>query len=152
MLNHEKKQRQELNKLLENTHYVAAYTTDTYNRIDGILIDWNTAQITHIIETKAYRYERPSTKYEDFQIDYDKLEALEEYSHKYNNAKPLLLCFFTNELVVWDISIIDWRKTKKWVMTNDKGINYGASKSKSPQAYLKLEDAIYRNNNIRLQL
>lgn len=145
----EKTQRKKIKELTELTDYIAIFPDDEYSRTDGYIVNFFTDE-RYSFESKWFgdvKNPRYSTKYNNYQIDYDKLSALEAKS-KEEHSKPLLICFFSNELVVWDINKCDWKSTKKLVYTNKSGGNYGKYKEWSEQAYLKLEDAIYRNPNI----
>lgn len=145
----EKTQRKKIKELTLFSDYIAIFPSDDYSRTDGYFIEFFTDE-RYTFESKWYgdvNNIRYSNKYPNFQIDYDKLAALEAKS-KEENSKPLLICFFSNELVVWNINKCDWKSTKRKVYTNKNGGNYGKYKEWSDQAYLKLEDAIYRNKNI----
>lgn len=146
--NVENKQRQKLKELLSSTNYVIAFAKDIYSKVDGFIISQDGTE-RYTIETKWYgnkNHIRLTTKYDDYMIDFSKLYALEKEAKK-NNSIPLLICFFSNELVIWDISRCNWRSTKKNENVNKEGLNYGR-KEKSDMAYLYFEDAIYRNKNI----
>lgn len=145
----EKTQRKKIKELTLFTDYISIFADDDFSRTDGYLLNFFTDE-RYTFESKWYgdvtniRY---SNKYPNFQIDYDKLLALEAKSKK-ENSKPLLICFFSNELVVWDINKCKWKDTKRTVYTNKIGGAYGQQKEYSEQAYLQLSDAIYRNKNI----
>lgn len=146
----EKTQRKRIKELTLFSDYIAIFPDDDFSRTDGYFIDFFTDE-RYTFESKWYGDAtniRNSNKYPNYQIDYKKLEELEAKSKEDNTAKPLLICFFSNELVVWDINKCNWKDTKRTVYTNKSGGNYGKYKEYSEQAYLKLEDAIYRNPNI----
>lgn len=142
-------QRKKIKDLALFSEYVPSFEEDEFSRTDGKLVNISNLK-KYVFESKWYgnpKYPRNSNAYKDYQIDYDKLVELENKA-KENNSTPLLICFFSNELVIWDINKCDWKPTKKWVCTNAYGVNYGAKKEYSYQAYLNLSDAIYRNTSI----
>lgn len=145
----EKTQRKKIKDLTLLTDYISIFPDDDFSRTDGYIVNFFTDD-RFTFESKWYgdiNHPRYSDKFSNYQIDYDKLSALEAKS-KEENSKPLLMCFFSNELVIWNIDKCDWKSTKKSVLTNKIGGAYGQQKEYSDQAYLKLEDAIYRNKNI----
>ena len=145
----EKTQRKKIKELTQLTDYIAVFPDDNFSRTDGYIVNFFTDS-RYSFESKWYgdaKHPRYSNKFDDYQIDYDKLVALEAKS-KEENSKPLLMCFFSNELVVWDINKCNWKSTKRNVYTNKTGGAYGQEKEYSDQAYLFLKDAIYRNPNI----
>lgn len=146
----ELKQRTKLKEIIEETEYVAAFAINDYDRTDGFLINYNNKNERYTIETKWYgdiNNLRYSNKFKDYMIDYDKLQNLTELS-KNHKSKPLLFCFFSNELVVWDLTKTNWETTGEWRWVNKEGLNYGKEKEYSFMAFLNLEDAIYKNKNI----
>lgn len=142
-------QRNKIEELAKDTEYYTFFTKGDFNVTDG--------RICNIITNKDYRFEskwygsiqhpRYSDKFPNYQIDYDKLEQLEAKSIE-EKSTPLLICFFTNELVVWNINKCNWKNTKKKMYVNAVGGKYGQFKEWSYQAYLNLSEAIYRNPNI----
>lgn len=147
--NVELKQRTKLKKLIEDTEYVIAFSINDYARTDGFIMNYNNDK-RYTIETKWYgdiNNLRYSNKFKDYMIDYDKLKNLTELS-KTHNSKPLLICFFSNELVVWDLNKTNWEATGEWKWVNEEGLNYGKKKELSFMAFLQLNEAIYRNKNI----
>ena len=145
----EKTQRKKIKDLTFLTDYISIFPDDDYSRTDGYIVNFFTDD-RFTFESKWYgdiNHPRYSDKFSNYQIDYDKLSALEAKS-KEENSKPLLICFFSNELVVWDINKCKWKDTKRTVYTNKIGGAYGQQKEYSDQAYLLLSDAIYRNKNI----
>lgn len=145
----EKTQRKKIKELTQLTDYIPVFPDDDFSRTDGYMVNFFTDE-RYSFESKWYgdiNHPRYSDKFSNYQIDYDKLSALEAKS-KEENSKPLLICFFSNELVVWDINKCNWKDTKRTVYTNKIGGAYGQQKEYSDQAYLLLNDAIYRNPNI----
>lgn len=145
----EKTQRKKIKELTQLTDYIPVFPDDDFSRTDGYIVNFFTDE-RYSFESKWYgdiNHPRYSDKFSNYQIDYDKLVALEAKS-KEENSKPLLICFFSNELVVWDINKCNWKDTKRTVYTNKIGGAYGQQKEYSDQAYLLLNDAIYRNPNI----
>ena len=145
----ERTQRKKIKDLTLFTDYIPVFPDDDFSRTDGYMIDMFSDK-RYEFESKWYgdtKHPRYSNKFSNYQIDYDKLAALETKS-KEENSTPLLICFFSNELVVWDINKCNWKATKRKVCTNKIGGAYGYEKEWSNQAYLLLDNAIYRNSNI----
>jgi hypothetical protein len=145
----EKTQRNKIKQLTKLTEFIPVFAEDDYSRTDGQIVNYITNQ-HYSFESKWYgdiNHPRYSDKFRNYQIDYEKLSALEAKS-KEENSTPLLICFFSNELVVWNINKCNWKDTKKTVRTNKYGGAYGYEKEYAEQAYLFLDDAIYRNKNI----
>lgn len=142
-------QRKKIKQLTLHSDYIAIFSNEKYDRQDGRLINYFDGK-RYELETKWYGDEnnkRNSDKYSNYQIDFEKLIYLEKKSQE-NNSTPLLMVFFSNELVIWNINKCDWKSTQKKIKTNKYGGKYGAEKEESIQVYLYLDDAIYRNKNI----
>lgn len=148
-------QRAKIKYITFATDFYPEFTEGQYDRTDGTLTNILTDQVFYF-ESKWYgdpQHKRDSTKFKDntgrynFQIDYDKLSKLTDKA-KTTNSTPLLICFFSNELVVWDISKCNWQATKTNKYTNKYGGSYGQQKEYSDQAYLYLDEAIYRDPSI----
>lgn len=140
--------------ILKNTPYYYANSIQRYYPIDGMIIQYvdGSIDIHGMVEVKTYYnidHKRNSDKYFNYQIDANKLTDITAEARRHG-TRPLLFCFFSNELVVWDLDKTDWFHTIKNVETNDTGVNYGRTKSKGPQAYLPLRDAIYRDKTINI--
>lgn len=145
----EKTQRKKIKEITLTSDYISIFSTDEYDRTDGYFIDVFTDK-RYDFESKWYgdiNFPRTSNKFNNYQIDFDKLAALEKKA-KENNSTPLLIVFFSNELVVWDINKCDWKPTKKTVKVNKIGGRYGKEKEETEQVYLMLSDAIYRDEKI----
>lgn len=96
----------------------------------------------YVVEIKGYfnpDYPRPTFKYPDFQIDYDKLRACKKIAMN-KNEKPLLICYFSDKKVIWDLTKEPWEDTAKWVWVNKEGVDYGNSEWEL-QATLKFDNA-----------
>lgn len=143
-----------LDYLKQNTEYDIYYSKPRFYPVDGIVATYNNCEREYkaVIEIKSFynidNY-RSSEKYFNYQIDAKKLGDIVTEARKHN-CRPILICLFSDELVVWDLDKTDWVNTTREVETNDKGTEYGKSKSKSLQAYLKLSDAIYRDSSINI--
>lgn len=145
----ETKQRQKLKELISPTNYLIFFAKDDYSRTDGFIISADCKE-RYTIETKWYGDEgnkRYSDKFKNYMIDYSKLDELTKKSVEYEST-PLLICFFSNELVVWDISRCNWQSTGERRLVNKEGLHYGKEKELAFMAYLNLSDAVYRNKNI----
>lgn len=148
--------------LLKDTYYYYVPSKDRYYPVDGLITAYSQGvQRYGVVEVKTYynidhkrdsdgKWEDDKKKlYPNFQIDAKKLTDVTAEARRLN-TRPLLFCFFSNELVIWDLDKTDWYHTIKDVPTNDTGVDYGKHKTKTPQAYLPLRDAIHRDKNINI--
>lgn len=110
-----------------------------------------------LIEVKSYNnpeFYRPYGKYNTgdtdngYQIDEDKIFDL-CLTAKEENRIPVLFVNFSDMEVAWIPNLKDSWSRKKYIRTNDKGLDYGKSKSKSNQTYLYLDEAVWtkKKNN-----
>lgn len=102
----------------------------------------NTKGKMYLGEIKAYTDKnniRPYSKFPNYQIDYSKLEKVEETAKSLNHI-PILVVHFSDCTIVWRLDKVDWKSTSKSVLTNDKGYSYGTSKTITKQAFLYKED------------
>lgn len=102
-------------------------------------------------EIKAYRnskhprtyYGTGTRKYDDYMID---LAKLMEITKKSKNQPiyhhPLLVVFFGDRTVIWDLDKFDWRKDIRLEYANKNGMNYG-EKEWDWFCHIKKEDAVY---------
>ena len=104
-LKKEQTQRKKIKDLAEQSEYIPFFPTDDFSKTDGYFIHLFTDK-KYTFESKWYdsiEHPRYSNKFSNYQIDFDKLQSLEQKSIE-DNSTPLLICFFTNELVVWNIN------------------------------------------------
>ena len=139
--------------LLKDTPYYYAKSIPRYYPVDGLITAYNQGvQRYGVVEVKTYYnidHKRDSDKFFNFQIDAKKLTDVTAEARRLNTT-PYLFCFFSNELIIWDLDKTDWYHTIKEKETNDTGVDYGKHKTKTPQAYLPLRDAIHRDKNINI--
>lgn len=128
------------------------FTTDKYNRVDFLAEKKKDDNQLYVGEIKAFLsgYERNSTKYPDYRIDFIKLyyikkRAIDKSYETNKNVTPLLIVFFSDKGYVWDLNKVEWEKTWKW-KDGDKGHNrYGqeGNKENDLQAFLNFNEASY---------
>jgi len=140
--------------MLKDTLYMFAHATNRFYPVDGLITIYEQGKVRKcaVVEIKTYYnidHKRNSDKFPNFQIDAKKLTNIVAEARRLN-ARPLLFCYFSNELVIWDLDKTDWYHTIKDVATNDTGVDYGKHKTKTPQAYLPLRDAIHRDKTINI--
>lgn len=147
--NGEKIGRNLMKNLFNNTDKYRFYFSDyKFDEVDFIMMNLKDSKI-YAGDIKAYRnpdYPRNSDKFHDYQIDYSKLEFIEDRA-KMINATPILVVFFTDKTVIWDLNKIDWKTNTQIKLTNSKGGLYGLKKDNNLQAYLNLDEAIYTKIN-----
>lgn len=118
------------------------FTKEQYNRIDFIATS-KKGKKNYIGEIKCYRnpeYPRYHDKFNNYQIDYDKLFELSQKA-ELNNSTPLIIVHFTDVTIVWDLTKCNWKDSGKWVMCNKTGVDYG-DKVWKYEGYLRLEEGI----------
>lgn len=87
-------------------------------------------------------------EYDDYELDADKLEKIEDRAKRIN-ATPILVVFFADCLMIWDLTKTNWRET----VYMKEGNKYGSDptiKEIKPKAKLFFEEAIYKNNKINI--
>lgn len=139
-----------LKKVFKTDRYSIYFADYENEEVDFIMFTFDNKKYAGDI--KAYRddkHPRPHNKFKDYQVDYKKLVAITNKARSIN-AIPLLVVFFTDQLMIWNLDVVDWQSTKKDVCTNAKGGNYGQYKTIEPQAFLNLEQAYYVNNKINI--
>lgn len=83
---------------------------------------------TFVIELKGVN--RPFDKHgEDsgFLIDFDKCRVLVKTA-KNENRIPLLVVYFSDCCMIWNLLDTGWEKKGRWVETNAVGVDYGKKK------------------------
>lgn len=139
-----------LKKVFKTDRYSIYFADYQNEEVDFIMFTFDNK--IYAGDIKAYRdnnHPRPHNKFKDYQVDYKKLVAITNKARSIN-AIPLLVVFFTDQLMIWNLDAVDWQSTKKDVATNAKGGNYGQYKTIEPQAFLNLEQAYYVNNKINI--
>ena len=105
----------------------------------------NNTDKTYLVEIKDLTnsgYERPSTKYPDYQIDYDKIDYLVTKAEE-EGRTPILYVRFSDKTFVWVLTDIPYKERRRLVWTNDNGVDYGKTKSLTPQTYLNFVEATW---------
>lgn len=103
---------------------------------------------TYLIEIKAYvdlEHPRPYTKYNGYQIDWEKIKHVMEQAYKQNRI-PILYVAFSDCHIVWDLSKIGLEELKKRVKrkkVNKQGLNYGKYFEYTEQTYLYKSEATW---------
>lgn len=99
---------------------------------------------TYVIEIKDYsdpEHPRPYSKYENYQIDLEKIEHLCE-SAKLLDRIPILYCHFSDCSIIWRPDKIDYESRKKRMKVNKYGVRYGR-KEFTNQTYFYKDEATY---------
>lgn len=135
----EQRGRQKAYNLLHK-HYQLEFENNQYSRAD-LYATATTTGTKYIIEIKNYEEDRPFTKYKDYLIDFDKLNAVYSLSLE-DKRRAIVLVFFTDCIVAWDLadSVRKWQSKKEWRWVNKDGQDYG-KKEYSLVTYLDKEDA-----------
>lgn len=120
--------------------YNIKFTNGKFCRYDFTATDIENPSNTFVGEVKCYhKNPRPYTKYPDYQIDYDKLESICKAADE-QGAQPVLIVYFSDIAVLWNLNNFDWRSTKKWKNVNKDGQNWGKEKERALQVYLRKEN------------
>ena len=108
---------------------IIVFTANQYDGID-FFSTGNTLSnsgITYVGEIKNYddpNHPRPFKMYENYMIDWSKLANLRAEAIS-KNSIPLLVVFFEDYTVVWDLRDIDIDSRRRWEFVNKDGQNYG---------------------------
>lgn len=86
--------------------------------------------------------------YSDYELDADKLEKIEIAANEIN-AIPILVVFFADQLMIWDLTKTNWRDTVYLREGNKIGSNPNI-KEVTPKAKLFFKDVFYKNDKINI--
>ncbi len=115
------------------------FTIDQFNAIDFYATASTLYGIVTIVgEIKNYDnpdHPRPFTKFDNYMIDYGKLRNLKARA-KALNAIPLLIVFFDDYTILWDLTEIDTDSRTSWEWVNKDGQNYGCEEELQEMTYL----------------
>lgn len=98
--------------------------------------------IAYVGDVKSYTDReqfRSATKFHNYQIDFNKLYHIKKEALNHKKV-PLLIVFFSDMLVVWDLTDIPWENRGEWKRVTKQGGNYG-EKEWDYQTYLYLDEA-----------
>lgn len=87
-------------------------------------------------------------EYDDYELDAHKLEKIEDRAKRIN-AIPILVVFFADCLMIWDLAKTNWRETVYMRKGNKCGSNPN-KKEVTPKAKLFFKDVFYKNNKINI--
>lgn len=118
------------------------FTDDPYELFD---FDMTGGTVLSYGEIKTVH--RDYTKYDNFQIDYNKLKNLQTVS-KEKNRTPYLVCFFDDYDVVWDITDIDLEERKYTTYCTSTTANYEKGKKEKEEVWLTIDEAIYKEKKL----
>lgn len=119
------------------------YTEDPYEVYDFDMTAHTSATVLSYGEIKTVH--RPYTKFDTFQIDYNKLKALQDLA-KENGRVPYLVCFFDDWDVVWDVSDIDLEDRRYTTYCTSTTADYQKGKREKEEVWLSIAEdaAIYK--------
>lgn len=156
---HEGVGRELLRNLFNNTDKYRIYFADyIYDEVDFIM--FGTAEV-FAGDIKAYRgskcirkhNERYNVekgkidrKYNDYELDASKLQFIEDRAKRINGT-PLLVVFFADCVMIWNLHKTNWRDTVYLKEGNKQGSNQ-EEKELTEKAKLYFKDAIYTNFDI----
>lgn len=126
-------------KSMFNNYYLMEFDERKYGEYDVLATGKTKDEPTYVIEIKNYVYPRNSDKFADYQLDWRKLYYLEKAAME-RGSTPILIVFFTDRCVAWDISKINWKPRVRVMNCNDKGVSYGESKSASKETWLYINE------------
>jgi hypothetical protein len=121
------------------------YTQGRHDNVDLYMTAATDPSRTYVGEIKAYlnpQHPRPYSKYDDYMIDYDKLRHIKKIGIN-EDRTPVLISYFSDYCLVWDLNEVEWESTATWELVNCKGMEYG-NKEWELMAHLTIDDAIYR--------
>lgn len=129
-------------------YHIERRKKDSYeDPIDYGMTSKTQSHYTYYVEGKNYtigKHTRTSTKFDDYQIDFNKIKTLYEESER-DGRRAILYVVFTDETYIWHITeelYNRFTQTKRWVFcTETSGEDYGKKRVWKLQGYLKLSDA-----------
>lgn len=87
-------------------------------------------------------YERSLRKYENYMIDWAKINLMREIARN-DGRRAILIVFFTDYTVIWDVTDMDVDSRRKWRWVNKDGQNYGKRKEWQLMTFLYENEAIW---------
>lgn len=136
----------------EHLHHYK-FAEEQYSTTDffAAFIDKDYFEAKTIGDIKAYRnsehprsyYGTSERRYNDYMIDLSKLMEITKKARnqdKYHH--PILVVFFADRTVIWDLDKFDWKKDIRLEYANKDGMNYG-TKEWDWFCHIKKEDAVY---------
>lgn len=133
-------------------YYDISFTIDQFNRIDFNAVAKGDESEGYTGEIKCYRnpqYPRNHNKFNNYQIDYDKLVEIVNRSIL-QITTPVLVAHFTDLTMIWDLNKSRWRGTQKKKKCQGDGQNPNRgedAKREKVEGYLQFEDACYIRDN-----
>ena len=122
---------------------VIRFTIDPYERYDFLMTSVTSTNREIISLGDIKDVNRRYDKFNNFQIDYDKLKNIVIEARK-DDRTPLLVVFFEECVCIWDINYTDWQSRAKSVKcTSTTALNYHKGKTEKLETYLNKEEAVY---------
>ena len=100
---------------------------------------------TYVIEIKNYddpENPRPFKKYDDYMLDHDKVANIKEKA-KREGRIPLVIVYFYDYTIVWNVSKIDIDSRANWRWVNKDGQDYG-EKELAYETYLYESEILWK--------
>lgn len=97
-----------------------------------------------VVELKCYcdpAHPRNHDKFQDYQIDFGKCFNVVKAAEQ-ENAEPLLVVYFSDKRVIWNLNKSDWKDRGDWVWTNENGQEYGKYGKWTYQTHLLISEAV----------
>lgn len=123
-------------------YYNFSFTEDPYNRVDFYATGHTLNMPEYVGDVKYYVLERSFHKFSNYMIDYEKLKEIVDRATKEGRV-PILICFFTDYTVVWNLKDIPFKSRAEWRWVNKDGQNYGTEKEWSYMTYLYENEAVW---------
>lgn len=117
------------------------FTDDPFCTYDFEMTAWTSSVTTSYGEIKTVH--RDYALYPNFQIDYWKLKHLQEKCTK-DNRIAYVVGFFTDCLLVWDITKIDLEERRYTQFCTSTTADYEKGKQEKEEVWLVKEEAIYK--------
>lgn len=138
--NRENEGRKKLKDLFtEEKGYEVAFTDNPYERYDALLTG-KTGE--YVVEIKDVH--RDFKQYDDFAIDASKIYHLKATAYE-NNKKALLVGFFDDYDIVWDVTYMNPPITDMYCTTTTADYQHGNKLKK--MCHLTEEDATYKRKH-----
>ena len=96
-------------------YFITAGTEGLYDDFDLFLTALTNSAATYIVEIKNYEnadYPRPYTKFDDYQLDYDKVDKLVKIAETEGRI-PILYARFEDLTITWDLRDIPYKERRR---------------------------------------
>ena len=117
------------------------FTEPRFDGVDFYATALTSETKTYVGEIKNYKEERKFVKFPNYMIDYGKVAKLKAIAEAEGRV-PLVISFFGDCTVIWDVTSIDIDSRREWRWVNKDGQHYG-KKEWALVTYLERDEALW---------